>query len=136
MVIIVRSQEYYSQRAEGGAGLLLTEGVLISPQGTEWPHAPGIWSDEQVTGWKQVTDAVHERGSHIFAQLWHVGRVAHPDMPEQGGKVCCVSHGSKSHPRADLCLSLSMPHLPFPRTAASFACFPDSRRMSRCVACG
>jgi 2,4-dienoyl-CoA reductase-like NADH-dependent reductase (Old Yellow Enzyme family) len=83
------AQEYYAQRAAGGAGLILTEGVLISPQGTEWPHAPGLWNVEQVAGWKKVTDAVHEHGSHIFAQLWHLGRVNHPDMPEQRGKVGC-----------------------------------------------
>jgi 2,4-dienoyl-CoA reductase-like NADH-dependent reductase (Old Yellow Enzyme family) len=87
------------QRAEGGAGLLLSEAVLVSPQGTEWPHAPGIWSDEQVEGWKKVTNAVHERGSHIFAQLWHIGRVAHPDMPQQGGKVCHHDTRLKMHMR-------------------------------------
>jgi len=66
--------DYYAQRA--GAGLILSEGVLIEPQGTEWPEAPGIWSKEQISGWKKVTDAVHERGGAIFAQIWHVGRVA------------------------------------------------------------
>ncbi|KAG7091779.1 hypothetical protein E1B28_008181 [Marasmius oreades] len=75
--------EYYRQRAAGGAALIISEGTLISRQGTEWPYAPGIWSDEQVDGWKKVTDAVHEEGSLIFAQIWHVGRVAHPDAPEQ-----------------------------------------------------
>ncbi|KAF9457744.1 hypothetical protein BDZ94DRAFT_1301697 [Collybia nuda] len=75
--------EYYTQRALGGAGLIVSEGVLVSRQGTEWPHAPGIWNKEQVTGWKKITDAVHAAGSHIYAQLWHVGRVAHPEAPEQ-----------------------------------------------------
>ncbi|KAF9075240.1 flavoprotein NADH-dependent oxidoreductase [Rhodocollybia butyracea] len=74
--------EYYKQRAKS-AGLIISEGVLINRQGTEWPHAPGIWSQEQIAGWKKVTDAVHKEGSVIFAQLWHVGRVAHPDAPEQ-----------------------------------------------------
>ncbi|KAE9397979.1 FMN-linked oxidoreductase [Gymnopus androsaceus JB14] len=74
--------EYYRQRAES-AGLIVTEGVLITRQGTEWPHAPGIWSKQQVAGWKKVTEAVHKEGGTIFAQLWHVGRVAHPDAPEQ-----------------------------------------------------
>ncbi|KAG6811786.1 hypothetical protein H0H92_005856 [Tricholoma furcatifolium] len=50
---------------------------------TEWPHAPGIWNKEQVEGWKKIVDIVHSKGSHIYAQLWHVGRVAHPDAPEQ-----------------------------------------------------
>jgi 2,4-dienoyl-CoA reductase-like NADH-dependent reductase (Old Yellow Enzyme family) len=70
--------DYYSQRA--GAGLILTEGILIEPQGTEWPAAPGIWSDEQIEGWKKVTDAVHAKGGHIFAQLWHLGRCANAGM--------------------------------------------------------
>jgi 2,4-dienoyl-CoA reductase-like NADH-dependent reductase (Old Yellow Enzyme family) len=88
--------DYYSQRA--GAGLILSESILIEPQGTEWPTAPGIWSDKQVEGWKKVTDAVHAKSGHIFAQLWHVGRcantamnkgvppVAPSDIPARGGK--------------------------------------------------
>ncbi|EJC99585.1 FMN-linked oxidoreductase [Fomitiporia mediterranea MF3/22] len=75
--------EYYKQRAEGGAGLIVTEGTLISQQGTEWPNAPGIWSKEHVSAWKKVTDAVHSQGGKIFCQLWHLGRVSHPDAPEQ-----------------------------------------------------
>ncbi|KIJ36200.1 hypothetical protein M422DRAFT_232710 [Sphaerobolus stellatus SS14] len=75
--------EHYKQRAHGGAGLIVTEGILIVQQGTEWPHAPGIWTDEHVSGWKKVTDAVHSEGSKIVAQLWHLGRASHPDMPEQ-----------------------------------------------------
>ncbi|KAK0460574.1 FMN-linked oxidoreductase [Desarmillaria tabescens] len=72
--------EYYRQRAEGGAGLIITEGVLVSQQGTEWQNAPGIWSQEQVNGWKKVTDTVHKEGGMIFTQLWHHD---HPDAPEQ-----------------------------------------------------
>ncbi|KAG6836940.1 hypothetical protein H0H93_000830 [Arthromyces matolae] len=75
--------EYYAQRADGGAGLITTEGVLITRQGTEWPFAPGLWSKEQVSGWKPIVDIVHAKGAAIYAQLWHVGRVAHPDAPEQ-----------------------------------------------------
>ncbi|KZP34339.1 FMN-linked oxidoreductase [Athelia psychrophila] len=73
--------EYYRQRA--GAGLIMTEGTLVSMQGTEWPHAPGIYSKEHADAWRKVVDAVHGAGGLIFAQLWHVGRVAHPDMPLQ-----------------------------------------------------
>ncbi|KAF7983274.1 hypothetical protein HWV62_22916 [Athelia sp. TMB] len=73
--------EYYRQRA--GAGLIFTEGTLVSKQGTEWPHAPGIYTEEHAAGWRKVTEAVHAAGGLIFAQLWHVGRVAHPDMPLQ-----------------------------------------------------
>jgi len=77
------NEEYYEQRAVGGAGLIVTEGTLIVQQGTEWPHAPGIWNKAQVEAWKNITDAVHAKGGAIFCQLWHVGRVAHPDMAEQ-----------------------------------------------------
>ncbi|KAK7691789.1 hypothetical protein QCA50_005192 [Cerrena zonata] len=80
--------EYYRQRAAGGCGLIVTEGVLVSQQGTEWPNAPGIWSKEQTQAWKKVVDAVHAEGSVIFAQLWHTGRVSHPDMPAQKKLVC------------------------------------------------
>ncbi|EKM51954.1 uncharacterized protein PHACADRAFT_165282 [Phanerochaete carnosa HHB-10118-sp] len=75
--------EYYLQRAKGGCGLIMSEGTLISQQGTEWPNAPGIWSEEHVEAWKRIIDGVHQAGALIFCQLWHVGRVAHPDMPEQ-----------------------------------------------------
>lgn len=70
--------EYYVQRAS--AGLILTEATSISPQGVGYPDTPGIWSEEQVTGWKLVTKAVHAAGGRIFLQLWHVGRVSHPDF--------------------------------------------------------
>lgn len=67
---------HYAARA--GCGLILSEGALISPQGSEWPSAPGIWGPEHVAAWKKVTDAVHAAGGLIFCQLWHIGRVAHP----------------------------------------------------------
>jgi N-ethylmaleimide reductase len=70
--------EYYAQRA--GAGLIVTEGSQISPQGMGYVNTPGIYSPEQVAGWKKVTEAVHARGGRIFLQLWHVGAVSHPDF--------------------------------------------------------
>lgn len=69
--------EYYAQRAS--AGLIIAEGTQISALGKGYAWTPGIYSQEQITGWKQVTDAVHVQGGLIFAQLWHVGRVTHPD---------------------------------------------------------
>ncbi|KAF7353647.1 Artemisinic aldehyde Delta(11(13)) reductase [Mycena venus] len=75
--------KYYLQRARGGAGLIVTEGTLITRQGTEWPAAPGIWDKSQVAGWKKITDAVHEAGSKMYCQVWHLGRVSHPKAPEQ-----------------------------------------------------
>lgn len=69
--------EYYAQRA--AAGLIVAEGTQISPMGQGYAWTPGIYSDAQVAGWKKVTDAVHAQQGTIFAQLWHVGRVTHPD---------------------------------------------------------
>ncbi len=67
---------YYRQRA--GAGLIISEATGISVEGLGWPAAPGIWSEEQVEGWKLVTDAVHAEGGLIVLQLWHMGRLVHP----------------------------------------------------------
>jgi N-ethylmaleimide reductase len=69
---------YYVQRAS--AGLMVTEGTQVSPQGVGYIRTPGIHSAEQVAGWKHITDAAHRVGGTIFAQLWHVGRVSHPDF--------------------------------------------------------
>ena len=69
---------YYTQRAS--AGLIITEGSQVSPQGVGYVRTPGIHSPSQVAGWKKVTDAVHKAGGIIFLQLWHVGRVSHPDF--------------------------------------------------------
>jgi len=75
--------EYYVQRA--GAGLIITEGAQISDQAIGYPATPGIHSQKQVEGWKQITEAVHAKGGHIFIQLWHCGRVSHPDY--HGGEL-------------------------------------------------
>ena len=71
-------QTYYAQRA--GAGLIISEATGISRAGLGWPYAPGLWTEAQVEGWKPVTEAVHAAGGRIFAQLWHMGRLVHPDM--------------------------------------------------------
>ncbi|KAF8589557.1 FMN-linked oxidoreductase [Ramaria rubella] len=93
---------YYKQHAEGGAGLIVSEGTLISHQGTEWPYAPGIWNDDHVQGWKKITETVHDIGGRIYCQLWHLGHVNHLDMPKQkasGQPVWALSaiaaHGGK-----------------------------------------
>jgi N-ethylmaleimide reductase len=70
--------QYYVQRAS--AGLIISEGTQISPQGVGYINTPGIYSEAQVKGWKLVTDAVHAKAGKIFAQLWHVGRISHPDF--------------------------------------------------------
>jgi N-ethylmaleimide reductase len=69
--------EYYGQRAS--AGLIVTEATAISPMGYGWLHSPGIYTPEHVAGWKGVTSAVRARGGKIVLQLWHMGRVSHPD---------------------------------------------------------
>src|SRR6267142_5879220 len=70
--------EYYAQRAT--AGLIVTEGVEISPEGFGWADSPGLWTEEQVRGWRRVTDAVHAAGGRVIAQLWHTGAISHPDL--------------------------------------------------------
>ena len=70
--------EYYTQRAS--AGLIIAEATGITQEGSGWPSAPGIWSDQQVEAWKPVTDAVHKADGRIILQLWHMGRLVHPDF--------------------------------------------------------
>jgi N-ethylmaleimide reductase len=69
---------YYAQRAS--AGLIISEATGISREGLGWPNAPGLWNEDQVEGWKLVTDAIHHNGGRIVAQLWHMGRLVHPDL--------------------------------------------------------
>ncbi len=73
---------YYGQRA--GAGLIVTEGSQVSHQGVGYLFTPGIHTDEQTVGWRKVTQAVHEKGGKIFSQLWHVGRISHTSLHENG----------------------------------------------------
>ncbi|MFD2642236.1 alkene reductase [Pseudomonas japonica] len=68
--------EYYVQRAS--AGLIISEATSVTPMGVGYPDTPGIWSNDQVRGWTNVTKAVHAAGGRIFLQLWHVGRISHP----------------------------------------------------------
>jgi N-ethylmaleimide reductase len=75
--------EYYGQRAS--AGLLVTEASQVSQQGQGYQDTPGIYSKEQVAGWRRVTERVHERGGRIFIQLWHVGRISHTSLQPNGG---------------------------------------------------
>jgi N-ethylmaleimide reductase len=70
--------EYYAQRAS--AGLIIGECTEISPDGYGWADTPGLWSAEQVRGWRRVTDAVHKKSGLMYAQLWHTGALSHPDF--------------------------------------------------------
>lgn len=74
--------DYYAQRA--GAGLIVTEATNISAQARGYTRTPGIWSEAQIAAWKRVTDAVHRQDGKIFLQLWHTGRMSHPDMHAGG----------------------------------------------------
>ena len=73
---------YYSQRAS--AALIVTEASQVCAEGKGYPGTPGIHSDKQIEGWRGVTEAVHAAGGRIFLQLWHVGRISHPDLQPDG----------------------------------------------------
>jgi N-ethylmaleimide reductase len=81
--------DYYGQRAS--AGLLITEASQVSQQGQGYQDTPGIYSKEQVAGWRKVTDRVHEKGGRIFIQIWHVGRISHDSLQPGGGKPVAPS---------------------------------------------
>ena len=87
--------EYYRQRAS--AGLILSEATAVTPQGVGYADTPGIWSDEQVEGWKQVTKAVHDADGRIFLQLWHVGRISDPEFLNGEAPVAPSAIAAKGH---------------------------------------
>jgi 2,4-dienoyl-CoA reductase-like NADH-dependent reductase (Old Yellow Enzyme family) len=94
--------EYYAQRAD--AGLIITEGVPVSPQAVGYASVPGIWTSEQVAGWRLVTGAVHAAGGRIFMQLWHVGRISDPshlrgDLPVAPSPLPAPGHVSLLRPQ-------------------------------------
>ena len=96
--------EYYTQRAS--AGLILTEATSVTPMGVGYPDTPGIWSDAQVEGWKKVTGSVHAAGGRIVLQLWHVGRVSHPQyldgaLPVAPSALAAAGHVSLLRPVTD-----------------------------------
>ncbi|CAN7444214.1 alkene reductase [Duganella sp. Dugasp56] len=97
---------YYEQRAS--AGLILSEATAVTPQGVGYADTPGLWSDEQVEGWKQVTAAVHKAGGVIFAQLWHVGRISDPSFLNGEAPVSASAIAAKGH------VSLLRPERPYP----------------------
>jgi 2,4-dienoyl-CoA reductase-like NADH-dependent reductase (Old Yellow Enzyme family) len=97
-------REYYMQRA--GAGLIIAEATSVDPGGVGYERTPGIWSDEQVQGWRRVTDGVHERGGRIFLQLWHVGRISDPSLlggalPVAPSAIAARGHVSLLRPKRD-----------------------------------
>jgi len=98
--------EYYVQRAS--AGLILSEATAVTPQGVGYADTPGIWSDQQVAGWKVVTDAVHAAGGRIFLQLWHVGRISDPSFLGGEAPVAPSAIAAAGH------VSLLRPQRPYP----------------------
>ncbi len=94
--------EYYHQRAS--AGLIITEGAQVSVQGVGYPATPGIHTDAQVRGWQKVTRAVHDAGGHIFCQLWHCGRISHPDY--HGGELPVAPSAIRPAGQASTCEGL------------------------------
>ncbi|TYQ21295.1 UNVERIFIED_ORG: hypothetical protein JN05_00251 [Zoogloea ramigera] len=98
--------KYYEQRST--AGLILSEATSVTPQGVGYADTPGLWSDEQVEGWKQVTAAVHAAGGVIFAQLWHVGRISDPSLLNGDAPVAPSAIAAEGH------VSLLRPMRPYP----------------------
>ncbi|MBU6396741.1 MAG: alkene reductase [Rhodospirillales bacterium] len=96
--------EYYAQRAD--AGLIISEATSVTPMGVGYPDTPGLWSQEQVEGWKLVTKAVHQKGGRIFAQLWHVGRISAPlylngELPVAPSAIAAQGHVSLVRPQQE-----------------------------------
>ncbi|MFS8979825.1 alkene reductase [Cupriavidus necator] len=94
--------EYYVQRAS--AGLIISEATAVTPQGVGYADTPGIWTDEQVAGWQQVTEAVHAAGGRIMLQLWHVGRISDPvfldgELPVAPSAIAAEGHVSLVRPK-------------------------------------
>ncbi|KAF2145831.1 uncharacterized protein K452DRAFT_295392 [Aplosporella prunicola CBS 121167] len=79
--------QYYAQRAVTPGTLILGEAAVISPRAGGYSNVPGLWTDEQLAGWKVITDAIHAKGCKIWAQLWAIGRPAYPDPDGSGGAV-------------------------------------------------
>ena len=95
---------YYRQRAS--AGMILSEATSVDPMGVGYPDTPGIWSEDQVSGWKKITTAVHEEGGLILLQLWHVGRVSHSSylngaLPIAPSAIAAKGHVSLIRPLTD-----------------------------------
>lgn len=95
-------RDYYVQRSS--AGMIITEATSVTPKGVGYPHTPGIWSQEQVGGWRMITDAVHEAGGRILSQLWHVGRISDPSflngaLPEAPSAIAPKGHVSLLRPQ-------------------------------------
>jgi 2,4-dienoyl-CoA reductase-like NADH-dependent reductase (Old Yellow Enzyme family) len=103
-------REYYVQRAS--AGLILSEATSVDPMGVGYAGTPGIWSAEQVEGWRRITDAVHGAGGRMLMQLWHVGRISDPSFLGDRAPVAPSAIAAKGH------VSLLRPERPYPTPRA------------------
>ncbi|WP_339844694.1 alkene reductase [uncultured Halopseudomonas sp.] len=121
---------YYRQRAN--AGLIISEAVQISPEGQGYAWTPGIHSAEQIAGWKQITQAVHEADGRMFLQLWHVGRISHPLLQPEGADPvapsaiqakaeCYVQEADGSHHKAPTAMPRALETEELPRIVADYA---------------
>ena len=115
--------QYYVQRAS--AGLILSEATAVTPQGVGYADTPGIWSDEQVAGWRLVTDAVHAAGGRIFLQLWHVGRISDPvflngEAPVAPSAIAAAGHVSLLRPMRDYPMPRALDTEEIPGIVAAF----------------
>jgi len=115
--------EYYRQRAS--AGLIFSEATSVTPRGVGYAATPGIWSDEQVEGWKPVTKAVHSAGGRIALQLWHVGRISHPlflggELPEAPSAVKPAGRVSLVRPETEYVTPRAIELSEIPRIVAEF----------------
>src|SRR5271154_2607614 len=96
---------YYAQRAS--AGVIISEATSVTPIGVGYPHTPGVWSEEQVDGWRAITSAVHAAGGRMLLQLWHVGRISDPSYHDGALPVAPSAIAPKGH------VSLLRPERPY-----------------------
>jgi N-ethylmaleimide reductase len=126
--------EYYAQRS--GAGLIVTEATSMSPQGVGWVGAPGIYTDSHVAGWRGVTGAVHAAGGRIFLQLWHMGRVSHPDfqngeLPVGPSAVAAKGQSTTASGKKDYVVPRALPAEEIPGIVADYAAAARRARDAR-----
>jgi 2,4-dienoyl-CoA reductase-like NADH-dependent reductase (Old Yellow Enzyme family) len=125
--------EYYVQRAS--AGLILTEATSVTPQGVGYANTPGIWSDEQVEGWKEITAAVHKAGGRIFLQLWHVGRISDPellngDAPVAPSAIAAAGHVSLLRPERGYVVPRALATEEIPGVVAAYRKGAENARLA------
>src|ERR1700741_3734097 len=116
-------RQYYQQRAS--AGLIISEATSISPMGVGYPNTPGIWSQDQIAGWKRVTDGIHAAGGRIVLQLWHVGRVSDPiylngALPVAPSPVAATGHVSLVRPQRPYVVPRALELAEIPRVVSAY----------------